>query len=250
MPKKENNLFSKILWFEKRLKFDIDFYDILQPQRSVNEHHRYKSGVYYSEKCKREIQYESGIELDFIKMLEESKRVKFYYEQPVQIKYWRGRRKVTYTPDFGVYLNTKEFVLVEIKDLPGMIENLSQMKTEALVDFCCKKGFGLLFTDGKNTIDKILKVKINRKLEKDILSAVRDNVLRKKQCKEILKKCNATQNELLKIIIRQDLKFRSYPMKLQTGGKNEIFRHVFIDKKPYEDLIKQKYDTLFKPIKP
>lgn len=235
MPKKEQDLYQKILWFGHRVRYEIDFFDLLQPQRKVSEHHQYKSGVFYSEKSKRWIQYESGMELSFIRQLEQMENVLFYYEQPVQIKYWRGKRKQTYTPDFGIYLDTKEFVLVEIKDLPNMLDDRVQMKVEALLDFCSKKGFGLLLTDGKYTMDKLLKTRNNRKLEKAVLHALDNNVLRKKQCNEIIKECGSTQNELLKVIIKHNLKFKPFPFKLQFGNKNSLFRQVFIEKKKYDD---------------
>lgn len=238
MLSKEQKLYRKIKWFNKRIKYEIDFFELLQPQRTVSEHPRYKSGVFYSEKCKRWIQYESGIELNFITQLEQMKNVLFYYEQPVQIPYWRGRKKQTYTPDFGIYLTTKEFVLVEIKSLPAMLEDRVQRKAEALLDFCSKKGFGLLFFDGKYTFDKLLKIKNNHKLEKEILHAMDKNVLRKNEYDEITKRCNSTQNQLLKVIIKHNLKFRAYPFKLQHGNVNHLFRQVFIEKKQYDDLKK------------
>lgn len=245
MLSKEQKLYRKIIWFKKRIEYEIDFFEFLQPQRIVSEHPRYKSGVFYSEKCKRWIQYESGMELNFITQLEQMKNVLFYYEQPVQISYWRGRKKRIYTPDFGIYLNTKEFVLVEIKDLSAMVEDRVQMKIEALLDFCSKKGFGLLFFDGKYTFDKLLKIRNNHKLEKELLYAINTNILKKKEYDEIVKKCNSTHNQLLKVIIKHNLKFRAYPFKLQHGNINSIFRQVFIEKKQYDDLEKDKYSTLF-----
>lgn len=246
MLSQEKKLYKKILWFDKKIKYEIDFFDLLQPQRQVSEHHRYKSGVFYSEKCKRWIQYESGLELFFIKQLEKMKNVLFYFEQPVQIPYWRGRRKQTYTPDFGIYLDTKEFILVEIKDIPSMLEEKVQMKVEALLDFCSKKGFGLLFFDGKNTLDKILKVKNNRKLEKAILRALDTHIVRKDQYKEIAEHCNSTQNELLKVVIKHNLKYKSFPFKLQHGNKNHLFRQVFIEKKKYDNLVEERVLTWLK----
>lgn len=240
------NLFKKIIWFNKREKFDIDFFDFLQPQRKVIENHRYKSGLFYSEKCGRNIQYESGLELSFIKQLEQNNRVKFYYEQPVKIEYWRGRKKRTYTPDFGLYLNTKEFILVEIKDLPSMLESRVQAKAEALLDFCSQKGFGLLLTDGKQTIDKLKKTKYNYKLEKLLLKEIENNILRKNQYNEITQNCPHSQIELLKVVMKHKLKYKSFPFKLQHGSKNEIFRQVFIEKKRYDNLDINKYPTLFK----
>lgn len=246
MLSKEQKLYRQILWFDRRASYEIDFFDLLRPQRVVSEHPRYKSGVFYSEKCKREIQYESGMELNFIKQLEQMKNVLFYYEQPVQIPYRRGGRKRTYTPDFGLYLDTKEFVLVEIKDLPSMLEDKVQMKAEVLMDFCSKKGFGLLLFDGKHTFDKLLKIKNNRKLEKAVLSAVDETILRKRQYDELMKKCNSKQQELWKVIIKHNLQFKSYPFKLQRGNRNKLFRQVFVEKKRYDDLVEQRLLALFK----
>ncbi len=245
MLSKEQQLYKKILWFDRRVRFDIDFFDFLQPQRQVTAHPRYKSGVFYSEKCGREIQYESGMELKFILQLEEMENVRFYYEQPVQIRYRRGARKRTYTPDFGIYLDTQEFVLVEIKDLPSMLEDKVQMKAEVLLDFCAEKGFGLLFFDGKYTFDKLLKGKNNRKLEKAVLSALSNTVLRKKQYDEIAKASRSTLAELWKVVIKHNLRFRSYPFKLQPGNKNQLFRQVFVEKKRYDDLVEEKFASLF-----
>lgn len=90
---KKTSLFRKVLWFENRNRFDIDYFGILQPRRQVSHKPQYRSGVFHSEKCGREIQYESGLELDFIKYLEGSEEVLFYWEQPVDIPYWRGKRR-------------------------------------------------------------------------------------------------------------------------------------------------------------
>lgn len=243
---KERRLYRNVLWFNNRNQFDIDFFDYLLPQRIVSNHHRYKNGLFYSEKCKREIQYESGMELSFIKQLETMKMVTFYFEQPVRIPYWRGRRKGVYTPDFGIYLQTGEFVLVEIKDLSGMLEDRVQLKTEALMEFCSKRGFGLLLTDGRNTFSKLLKIRNNRMLEKEILAATDGNILRKRECEEIMQKCNATHHELLKVILKHNLKYKSFPLKLQRGNQNGLFRQVYIERKKYDDLTENRFPTLFK----
>ena len=136
MISKEQQLFRKILWFDKRIKFDIDYFELLQPQREVSDDPRYDNGIVFSEKCQRNIQHESGREKKFIDILENSKRVKFYFEQPCKIPYWRGRIKDEWTPDFGIYLNTGEFVIVEIKELRDMLDNKVQMKVEGALKFC------------------------------------------------------------------------------------------------------------------
>lgn len=244
--KKKSTIFRRILWFKNRGKFEIDFFEILQPRRVVSTDRRYNSGLYRSEKCQREIQYESGLELEFIKLLENDQKVLFYWEQPVQITYRKGRRRVTYTPDFGIYLRTREFVIAEIKDLPGMLDHRVQAKTEALMEFCCERGFGLLLTDGRHTAGELLKGKVNRKLEKRLSAALDVNVIRKEQCRQIMSECNANKSELFRTIIRYNLKFKPFPFKLQRGNRNRIFRQVFFGNRKYDELVEERFPTLFR----
>ena len=52
-----------------------------------------------------------------------------------------------------------------------------------------------------------------------------------------MERCHATTAELHKTIIRQQLKYRPFPMKLQKGNDNHLFRQVFFERRKYEDLI-------------
>lgn len=241
----KDNIFSKILWFDKRDRFDIDYFDLLLPCREVTQTKKYCSSLIHSAKSSRKIQYESALELSFIKRLETSKHVVFYWDQPVKIPYWRGRRKVTYTPDFGIYLASGHFVLSEVKELSGMLDYRVQMKTVALMEFCAKRGFGLLLTDGRHTPKDLLNGRVNRKLERELLAALAQNVLRQPQCREIMEKCNATQHELFKAVIRLGLHFQPFPMKLKLGKENRIFKQVFFEGKKYNDLMNDRFPSIF-----
>ncbi|MCD7969097.1 MAG: hypothetical protein LUF87_01930 [Alistipes sp.] len=223
------NIFRRVTWFDRREKFDIDYFDVLLPKRKVSSDPRYRSGVFYSEKCARFIQYESKLEYEFILLLESCKRVRFYFEQPVRIPYWRGRKRLRYTPDFGVYLTTGEFVIVEVKDLHGMLEDKVQCKTEGLIDFCTKMGFGLLVTDGRHTIADIKKIKLNRALERLVLSALEDGPIRRRQYAEMIVASGAKSNDILRIILKHDLYYTAFPLKIRHGGYNKVFREIFKD---------------------
>lgn len=233
------------MWFDKTI-CNASLFAELQPQRQVSQHPRFKSGEFYSDKCRKDIQHESGLEKDFLTKLERMKKVLFYWEQPVMVPYWRGRIKSFTTPDVGVIFDNLQVVIVEIKPLSGMLDYKVQMKVEGLLKFCAENGCGFLLTDGTNTLDTIRKIKCNRKLEKEILTALEDTVLRKKQCKEIMERCNATQNELLKIIFKHNLRYKPFPFKLRRENKNEIFHKVFYQKKSFEYLKKEQFSTLFK----
>lgn len=246
MPRKlKNDVLTKVLWFDNRIRFDIDYFDLLQPRREVSHHRRYRSGLFRSEKCGRDIQYESALELRFVQQLEANPQVVFFWEQPVQISYWRGRRKVSYTPDFGIYLKMGYVVLAEVKVLADMLDGRVQQKAEALMEYCSKRGFGMLLTDGRHTPRDLMKGRVNRKLERTLLAGLDHGTLRQPQCHEIMERCRATEAQLHKAVIRLGLRYRSFPMTLRPGNNNHVFQKVFFDRKKYEDLIEEMYSMLF-----
>lgn len=81
MPQ-DDRILERTLWFERKMRFDIDYFDLLQPRREVSYDRRYRSGLFHSEKCGRDIQYESALELSFAQGLEQNQHVKFYWDQP------------------------------------------------------------------------------------------------------------------------------------------------------------------------
>ena len=135
---------------------------------------------------------------------------------------------------------------MEVKPLSGMLDYKVQMKVVGLLKYCAENGCGFLLTDGKNTLDKIRKEKCNRKLEKELLQVLESRNIHKRECNELLKKHNATQNELLKIIFKNQLRYRPFPFKLEKARyKNEVFYQVFYEKKKYEELVEERFETLF-----
>lgn len=238
-------LWRNILWFENRYRFDIDYFDLLQPRREVSHKARYRSGMFLSEKCGREIQYESGLELDFIRFLEDSKYVRFYWEQPIAIPYWRGKLKAKTYPDFGIYLKSGHFVLAEVKPLSDMLDHRVQVKAEGIMDFCSRHGFGFLLTDGRYTPEHLLKGRVNRRLEKELRAALDKSTIRDEQYKAIKERTESTPSQLYRAIIRLDLRYSSYRFKLQRGGQSSLFRQVYFERKKYEDLLEEKYPFLY-----
>lgn len=219
------------VWPGAKSRFEIDCFDLLQPRRRVSHRDRYRSGLFHSDKCGREIQYESALELSFVQRLEADPHVVFYWEQPVRLPYRRGRRRLFYTPDYGIYLDTGHFLLAEVKELPAMLDYRVQRKIEVLAEFCLRRGFGMLLTDGRHGPEALLKNKINRKLEKALSAALERHPLDAEQCRELLGRCHATAGELYKAIIRHNLKFRLFPMKLQRGNDNALFRQLFFERR-------------------
>ncbi|MCD8185705.1 MAG: Tn7 transposase TnsA N-terminal domain-containing protein [Rikenellaceae bacterium] len=225
----EQTLFQKIIWFSNQQSFNIDYFDLLLPRQTICSDPRFLNGHFYSAKCGRNIQYESGLELEFIRLLESASSVRFYVEQPVRIPYRRGKKKLTYTPDFGIYFHSGAFILAEIKPLHAMLEDRVQTKMEGLIEFCRQRGFGLLLTDGRHTLDRLKKIPLNRSLEKEILCALKQEPIRRKQYAELVEKCGASHQDILKIILKHDLYFTAFPFKLKSGKYNALFRQVFVE---------------------
>lgn len=241
-------LLHNILWFDNRNRFDIDYFEMLQPRREVSYKPRFKSGVFRSDKCGREIQYESGLELKFIQEnLEHNDNVLFYWEQPIAIPYWRGKLKARTYPDFGIYLQSGHFILAEIKPLSDMLDHRVQAKAEGIMDFCSRHGFGFLLTDGKHTPEHLLRGRVNRRLEKQLKAALDTSPLRAEQYKAIKETCGATPSQLYQAIIRLDLKYSSHRFKLQRGNQSPIFRQVYFERKKYDDLFDERFPSLFGP---
>lgn len=245
MPTSEHKkLLDQVVWFSHKTRFEIDYFELLQPRREVSHHRRYRSGLFHSPKCDREIQYESALEMSFVQRLEANEHVAFYWDQPVKIPYWRGRRRLYYTPDFGIYLDTGHIVLAEVKDLPSMLDYRVQLKAETLMEFCSARGFGMLLTDGRHTPRQLLKGKINRRLERALLRELDKNVLREQECHSLMERCGATPAELYKAVIRQQLRFRPFPMRLQRGNDNRVFHEVFFGKGKYDAALEKKLSIL------
>lgn len=81
------NLLKKAIWLSDKQKCDLFLFEMIRPVREVSKNPRYKNGTFYSEKNKRNIQHESGLELKFIEKLENEKSVIAYCDQPKRLKF-------------------------------------------------------------------------------------------------------------------------------------------------------------------
>jgi len=130
--KQQDSILEKVIWFEKRKKWKNVNTEELKPKRKVNNNSEFINGIFESKKSKRNIQYESGLELKFILMMENFPQIKFYFEQPTTIYYQRKNIDFKYTPDFVFFLENDEAVIVEIKDFTGMVDSRVQRRIEVL----------------------------------------------------------------------------------------------------------------------
>ena len=86
---------------------------------------------------------------------------------------------------------------------------------------------------------------MSRKLEKELSEVLETGPIRKSQWLEIKSRTQATDSQLYRAIIRLDLKFASFPFKLQRGTQSPVFRKVYFEKKRYEDLFMENICSMF-----
>lgn len=115
------------------------------PVRELGYRTRGVAGRIYSYKNRRQVFYESQLELSFIYHLEFSPTVKSYTEQPFKVYHNTGKKKTVYVPDFAVYHNdiyTKP-LLVEIKYSQEIKDRQEYIRTKinVLKTFAKDNGF-------------------------------------------------------------------------------------------------------------
>lgn len=87
------------------------------PVRKIKTNHFSVTGVFYSFKNKRHIEFESSLERDFFLLLEMDEAVQSYEEQPMRLSYFYAKKTVYYTPDCIIHYvdENKPSCIVEIK---------------------------------------------------------------------------------------------------------------------------------------
>lgn len=87
------------------------------PVRKIKMNNFSVTGVFYSFKNDRHIEFESSLERDFFLLLEMDETVQSYEEQPVTLYYTYANRKRSYTPDCIIHYvdESKSPCIVEVK---------------------------------------------------------------------------------------------------------------------------------------
>jgi hypothetical protein len=90
---------------------------MLMPVRKVSNHGKNIIGYFPSIKMGRMVAFESTIERDLIYDLDFSPHVVAFHEQPLEIHYWKNRKRRKYIPDFQVHFISGNCSLMECKPL-------------------------------------------------------------------------------------------------------------------------------------
>lgn len=226
-------ILNNVIWFNHQKEWGKEKFEGKEPKRKIIFKEKYHSGKIFSSKCNRDVQYESGIELDFIKQLEINPSVIYYLEQPVTIQYTRHQIDREYTPDFAVLLESGKCFITEIKSgYDDMLDARVHRKLEALIEFCEKNGFGILLTNGTRSIDYLFNYPHNTALEKAIqgkLSERKNRVIFFKEFKELLRLYNASKTAFLALVLKNNWGYYPFPFKLTLHSPYSMFKEKIID---------------------
>lgn len=115
------------------------------PVRKIPLKYSSLSGVKNFKSSSKSYSFESGLEADYIELLEFDNKVSHFEEQPYLIEYMHENRMCKYTPDFLVHFveNRKSPILVEIKYTKDLIakKEILKPKFDAAKSFALDLGY-------------------------------------------------------------------------------------------------------------
>ncbi|MCC4588334.1 TnsA endonuclease N-terminal domain-containing protein [Xanthomonas sp. NCPPB 1067] len=113
------------------------------------------AGSYHSDKLGRSVQYESGLELDVMSLLEKSEQVAYYQEQPAAIRYAFGKKHYDYYPDLLFATTDGRCALVEVKPTSQMALSINRAKASAARAWAHARGWGWLVMNERHTFQQV-----------------------------------------------------------------------------------------------
>lgn len=208
---------SNNTFFPQNLNLNAAIYfDSLNILRHVNADSEL-SGEYYCPKMKKVIEYESGLEFRILSKLSESKWVKSYKVQSLEIQYNYEGVVRNYYPDIQVLTEDNLIIIIECKAALNMVTHQNVAKFNALVAYCNKMGFGYLYTDERSSFKKILNKEEKKDFSDKLLSEIINNgFLSYLKTREIMNEFKCDVFDLSAAIFRKKLKLRNEPYFILT----------------------------------
>jgi len=219
-------IFSQGIYPENRTKFDGVISGMTGRQREINAESIGRTGSFYSEKCKREIAYESGEEHHLYLIMEKTERVAWYQEQPVGIPYLIEDREYRYFPDLAVVTNDGYGTIVEVKAAFNMVDILTLRKAAAATKWLHKKGMGYILTDSNGRSLKNLSTEPpSEHIEQKLLDYIDQNgKLNYETYKTLVDGKKLNQSAFISFIVHNDLAFRLRPFTISRLPEELSFK--------------------------
>lgn len=205
---KMKRILIKIQWPKETRPYDDNLRQYLYPKRRVKDRGEF-SGSFFSKKMDSNIEYESTIELSFIKLCELSDEIKSYYPQPLKISYNDSR---LYYPDILIVFNDNRMAMIELKDKLNMITSFTRTKYLALKKFCNEKGIGFLMTDCYTSFEELMDHIVRNDFEAEVLSR---SFFNWPMYKVVREKYSASFKDLATVVLNNDLEFNLQPFGIK-----------------------------------
>jgi len=183
-------------------------------QREVSLDGEGRSGSFYSQKLSRLVQYESGLEMNFLFCLECFDDVIFYQEQPVRIPYEFEGTTYCYYPDFLFVLENGTGIITEIKPVFKMALQQNLAKWSALKVYCAQNGLGLLVTDGIYSIQQIQRHEVKPDFSDSVLEKLLQGNMDWTEYKKIKEQFNPSRDDFVALVLKNKLVWKLSPFLL------------------------------------
>jgi hypothetical protein len=214
LEKRLNDLIQFAIWPSETQKISFEVLSSFRRSRDVSHDGDGNAGFYFSDKLNREVQYESELELNFLEILETSTEVVFYQEQPFKIPYSENGEDKNYYPDIFFVMKNNQAIVVEIKPYFQMALQNNLDKWAALKQFCIKHCFGMLITDGRNSIQQVMRHEVNPSYAEKILSVLSNRSLTWQEYNQIRCEFNIKHIDFMALVLKERLVWQLSPFKL------------------------------------
>lgn len=212
------HLDSAIIWPDKCCAVELPL--SLLRQRDVDPESHGQVGAFESEKLGRPVQYESQLEQQFLLRLEQSTDVIYYLEQPFRIPYNADSGDRVYIPDVFFVLADNRGVVAEIKPRHQIVLSENLRKWPVLRDFCKKKGYGRLITDGRVGIRTFWEHPVPEAYRDSVLTALADGLLTWPQYNELREQHSPSWDDFISLVLQHKLVWSMHPFCLQLASRS------------------------------
>jgi hypothetical protein len=117
-----------------------------------------KTGVFWSEKLNRLVQFDSTLELLILRQLDTDPRIVDYQEQPMRVPYELDGEASSWVPDI-IALTVEGAIVIEAKPLDRLGDFSNWVKWSALARYCEQHGFGFWIGSPERSLVEHLQLK-------------------------------------------------------------------------------------------
>jgi hypothetical protein len=165
-----------------------------------------------------ELEFESGLEADFLRRLDVCPEVAGIREQPLWIDFDDHGTFSRYCPDFLVSMSNGEQFLVEVKPVWLMALHRNWSKWGAMRAFAAHHGCGMLITDGRTTFTEVRKHVPPAAFVEAVLNSLSGGPIDWSRYHRIKQEHSPTAFDFTAMVIRHRLAWQLSPFHLRSDS--------------------------------